>query len=133
MTKAINHRALKKPGRKPLDPPQDAALRIEELAADGFSKIGIAKRMGTCVDVLNKWLEISELQEAFDNGRENERWALHNMLFRAAMEKGNITAAAIILNARHGYRQDDRAQIANKVSVNVNADMLTELAKLLPN
>ena len=43
------------------------------------------------------------------------------------------TAAAIILNARHGYHQDDRTQIANKVSVNVNADLLAELSKRLPN
>lgn len=66
-------------------------------------------------------------------GRENEHQAIFSMLFKQAVEKNNVTAAAILLNGRHGYRQDDRAQIANKVSVSVNADLLAELAKRLPN
>ena len=59
-----------------------------------------------------------ELQEAFEVGRERERHALHNMLYRQAMEKGNATAAMFLLKSRHGYREGDQAESANKVSIN---------------
>lgn len=121
MTEKITHRPLAKAGRKPKAPPRDAAARIEALAADGFSKLGVAKQLGTSVDTLNRWLdEQPELQTAFDNGREAERWALHNMLFKQAMEKGNTTAAIFLLKARHNYKEQDQSDIQNKVSITFN-------------
>jgi hypothetical protein len=134
MTKAIMDRPLLAVGRKPKEPPNECAALIEQLAADGWSQLGIAKRLGTSNDTLRRWLdENPELQDAFNSGRENERWQLHNCLYRAAMEKGNIVAAMFLLKARHSYVEGDRAQIVNKALVNVNADMLAQLAKLLPN
>ena len=49
-------------------------------------------------------------------GRESERLALHNVLFRAA-KRGNIVAAMFLLKARHGYREGDQSDTANKVSI----------------
>lgn len=138
MTGKITHRPLVKAGRKPKEPPRDAAARIEALAADGFSKLGIAKKLATSVDTFNRWLdEQVTLQEAFDNGRENERWALHNMLYRQAMEKGNATAAMFLLKARHGYREGDQAETGNRVQINfqlpgaVSMDEFTKLTKVI--
>ncbi|MCY1310270.1 hypothetical protein D9M69_600390 [compost metagenome] len=31
---------------------------------------------------------------------------------------GNVTAAIFLLKARHGYREGDQSEIANKVSIN---------------
>lgn len=119
MTKAITEHALKKRGRKPMQPPRDAATRIEALAADGWSILGIARQLGTYPDTFRRWLdEFPELQTAIDNGRENERQALHNMLYRQAMEKGNSTAAMFLLKARHGYREGDQSETGNKVQIN---------------
>lgn len=107
-------------GRPCKPPPPDAAERIQALAADGWSKRGVANALGTSFQTLDKWLEEDPaLLEAFENGRENERHALHNMLYREAIEKRNVTAAAILLNARHGYRTDAQ-DVGNKVSLTFN-------------
>lgn len=109
-----------KTGRKPIDPPADAAELIRALAADGFSVIGVARRMGVGKDAFNRWLdECPALQDAFDQGREEERHALHNMLYRQAMEKGNATAAMFLLKARHGYREGDQSDQAGRVNVTI--------------
>lgn len=101
-------------------PPDDAVERIAELAADGWSVIGIAHRLGVDPKTFTKWLEAEPaLQEAVDLGRENERQALCNMLFRKAIEKQDTTAAAILLNGRHGFRRDDQFEQSNRVQVNI--------------
>jgi len=65
---------MAKTGRPSKLPQKDAAAQITALAADGFSMRGIAVRLGTSFDTLRRWLdERPDLQEAFDNGRENER------------------------------------------------------------
>jgi hypothetical protein len=86
-------------------PPANAAARIEELAATGWSVVGIARVLGTTQPVLSRWLsESAALAEAFARGRERERYALHNKVFRAAMD-GNVVAAFFLLKCRHGYRE----------------------------
>ena len=88
------------------------------MAADGFSVIGIAKRLHTSADTFRRWLEeYPDLNEAFENGRENERWALHNMLYREAMEKKNIVAGLFLLKARHNYREGEVSDGGNKVKI----------------
>lgn len=109
----------KKTGRPRKLPPKNAAELIHDLAADGFSVRGVAARLGTSQDTLRLWFERHpELQEAFEQGRESERYALHNRLYRAAMEDGNITAGIFLLKARHGYREGDQGDTANRVSIN---------------
>lgn len=106
-------------GRPPKRPPADAAERITELAADGWSTIGIAHRLGVDPKTFNGWLERDPaLKDAMALGREQEHHVLYNVLFRAATEKGNITAALGILNARHGWRTDQSDQ-GNRVNVNI--------------
>lgn len=120
MTKAISHRPLKRPGRKPSEPPADAADRICALASDGFSIIGIARQMGVGKDAFAGWLDRNPaLKDAFDAGREMERHALHNLLYRQAMEQGNATAAMFLLKARHGYREGDQSAQGDRVSVTI--------------
>ena len=57
------------------------------------------------------------LRQAFDRGRETERHTLHNVLYRAATELGNTTAAMFLLKARHGYREGDQGEQANRVQI----------------
>ena len=119
MTKPITDRPLKSPGRKLKEPPANAAHRIEALSADGFSVLGIAKHLNTTPDVFRRWLdEYPDLKDAMDSGREIERHALHNMLFKAATEGGNTSAAMFLLKARHGYREGDQSEQGNRVSIN---------------
>jgi hypothetical protein len=120
VTDKITHRPLRRAGRKPTVPPPNASERIRDLAADGFSLVGVAHRMDVGKDAFNRWLdEYPHLKDAFDEGRERERHALHNMLYRQAMEKGNATAAMFLLKARHGYREGDQSDSAGGVSVTI--------------
>ncbi len=120
MTKPITNRPLQRAGRKPTSPPSDAADRVRALASDGFSVIGIAHGLGVGKDAFSRWLdEYPDLKEAFDRGREEERHALHNLLYRQAMEKGNATAAMFLLKARHGYREGDQSDQANRANVTI--------------
>jgi hypothetical protein len=52
-----------------------------------------------------------------DEGREAEHKVLHNALFKQA-QNGNITAAIFLLKTRHGYREGDQSEIANRVTIN---------------
>jgi hypothetical protein len=102
-----------------MQPPPDAAALIEDLAADGFSKFGVARRMGVARETLSRWLdEHPELQDAFDTGREKERYALHNMLYRLAVEEKDKIAAIFLLKSRFGYREGDQGDQGNRVSIN---------------
>jgi hypothetical protein len=119
MTKPIEHRPLRRAGRKPTKPPAGALDQVRELAADGWSVIGIAHRLGTDPKTFNLWLEREPaLQDAFALGREQERHALHNMLFRRATEKGDVNAAMALLRARHGYAEGHGDQ-GNRVNVTI--------------
>lgn len=121
-------------GRKIKQPPSECDAVIEEMAAKGYSLLGIAKRLQTSPDTLRRWFaENPQLQSALDAGREDERWTLHNVLFKQAVEKGNTTAAIFLLKSRHGYADNDRVHNTNKLSVNVDSDFFAELAKRLPN
>lgn len=96
-----------------------AAKAIYACAAGGFSVVGVAQALGTSKDTLGRWLdEYPELKEAFDQGREQERYMLHNKLYRLAMEQDNASAAMFLLKARHGYREGDQGETANRVSIN---------------
>jgi hypothetical protein len=106
----------KGPPRK--DAPPGAAARIEALAASGHSVVGIARGLNTSKDRLHRWCEEDPaLAEALARGRESERFALHNVLYTQATEHGNIVAAMFLLKARHGYREGDQSDTANKVSI----------------
>ena len=119
MTKPITNRPLQPAGRKPSKPPADAAEQVRELAADGWSIVGVAHRLGVDRKTFERWLESDPaLQDAFALGREQERHALHNMLYRRATEKGDVNAAMALLNSRHGYRSD-QGDTGNRVSVTI--------------
>src|ERR1700694_4761016 len=99
MTKRVN-RPHKRPGFAPTQPPPNAARRIGALAATGHSVVGIARGLNTSNDTFRRWIdENPDLAEALARGRESERFALHNVLYRAA-KRGNIVAAMFLLKAR---------------------------------
>ena len=129
MTKPVTDRPLMKAGRKPKQAPADAANRVLELAANGSSMLGIAGAFGTYPEVLRRWFDDDPaLKEAFDQGRERERHTLHNALYRAAVEGGNMTAAMFLLKSRHGYREGDQGDNANRVSIQFNLPAAAPMA-----
>lgn len=120
MSTPATHRLPRKTGRKPTAPPPNAVELVRDLAADGFSIIGVAARMGVSKDTFYRWLDDDpDLKDAFDLGRENERWTLHNLLYRQAVEQGNATAAMFLLKARHGYKEGDQSAQGSRVNVNI--------------
>jgi hypothetical protein len=105
-------------GRPRKNPPADAAQRIQAAASQGASLIGIANACGVGRDVLSRWFEETPaLRDALDMGREEERKQLHNVLFELATKEKDKIAAMFLLKARHGYREGDQEQQANRVSI----------------
>jgi hypothetical protein len=95
--------------------------QIIALASTGFSKRGIARHFQVSEQTLNRWFDEDEtLQEAFIQGRESERQALHNVLYKLAVEEKDKVSAMFLLKARHGYREGDQAEQSNKVSITFN-------------
>lgn len=119
MTRKITDRPLMKTGPKPHQPPPGTAEKLREAASAGFTKLGCALRLGTTAEILRRWIDqYPELQEAFDQGREQERHTLHNVLYRQAVEQGNATAAMFLLKTKHGYREGDQSDQANRITIN---------------
>ena len=105
-------------GRPKIKPTRDAAAKITQFAAEGYSSVGIAQKIGVGRKTLERWLDDEPaLREALEIGRERERYSLHNFLYREAMEKGNATAAMFLLKARHGYKEGDQTEQANRVQI----------------
>lgn len=101
------------------NPPEEAGEKILSLSAEGHSIVGIAQRFDVSKDTFVRWMEdYPELKAAFDQGREKERHTLHNMLYTEATLKRNTVAAMFLLKARHGYREGDQGDSANKVTIN---------------
>lgn len=101
-------------------PPRNAAKKILEMSREGVSKKGIARGLGCSPKLLNAWLDsYPELQNALDEGREIEHTELRSSLMEQA-RGGNVTAAIFMLKTRHGYREGDQGDLANRVSVTFN-------------
>lgn len=95
--------------------------QIIAMASTGFSKRGIARHYQVSEETLNRWFdEDATLQEAFLQGREQERQALHNVLYKLAIEEKDKVSAMFLLKARHGYREGDQQDYSNKVSIMFN-------------
>ena len=119
MTLAKTEKKAVKIGRPLKHPPANAVEIIRELSATGHSVVGIAQQLKTSPHTLARWMdENPELKAALDQGREKERHTLHNVLYKAATESGNTTAAMFLLKARHGYREGDQGDSANRVTIN---------------
>ena len=94
---------------------------IISLASSGFSKQGIARHYCVSLHTFNRWLEEDAmLSEAFAQGRESERQTLHNVLYKLAVEDKDKVSAMFLLKARHGYREGDQQEQANRVSIVFN-------------
>ena len=115
-----NEVAVRKRGGQRKNPPAKAAALILELASSGYTKKGIAYRLGCKLEVFNRWLsEQEDLQTAFDEGREREHKALFTMLYEKAMA-GDTVSALFLLKTRHGYREGDQSDQANRVAITFN-------------
>jgi hypothetical protein len=93
--------------RKPLEPPQDAAALVAQIAS----------ALEVSPQTLRRWREeYPAIKAAFDAGRQAEHDSLVGALFGQAI-KGNVTASIFLLKARHGYVEGASAT-PNTVSIN---------------
>lgn len=107
-------------------PPKDAAQTIRNLAAQGFSFVGIAMHFNVSSPTVKRWLDENEaLQEAFDMGRETERQALHALVVQSAVANRSANVNAFfLLKARHGYREADPPNSSVNVALNAPTHVL---------
>lgn len=119
--------------------PNDRHLKIiEDMASQGHALVNIAKACNISKDLFQVWREkFPEVQNALELGRERERHDLHNALYQQAMDKGNVTAAIFLLKARHGYKEYDQSEQANKVAITFNlpapAQSMEDYLKVVSN
>jgi hypothetical protein len=102
-------------------PPANAAAVIRKMASGGAAQTSIANALGTSEKTLRAWLKEHEaLQAAYDEGREKERLVLHTSLLRRAKDLKSSTgmaAAAFLLKARHGYRENAPEETGNRLNI----------------
>ena len=95
--------------------------KVYSLASTGWSKRGIARSFDVSLETFNRWMEdYPALGEAFEHGRDGERQTLHNVLYKLAVDKEDKISAMFLLKARHGYREGDQSEQANRVAVVFN-------------
>ncbi len=131
-------------------PVSDYAAVVESLATrkldmawlGGFTYVqarirtqGTAIALGVSDETLQRWLtEFPDLQEAFDKGKERERQTLHDVLYDTATKgtgKDALITAMFLLKSRHGYREGEQEQQANRVNVTFNIPAAQPLDKFM--
>ena len=95
--------------------------QIEQWATHGVSERDIASRLGMSPVT---WRKVKErdlrARDALARGRGREETILVGCLYRAAVEKGNVTAAIFLLKTRHGYIDNPKPEMQeSRVSVEV--------------
>ncbi len=86
-------KAIARTGRPPKRPPADAVERVRELSAEGHSHSRHRQQLGVGRKTLDKWrTEFPEIDDAYREGVERERYELHSGLVAKA-KAGNIVAA----------------------------------------
>ena len=101
--------------------PADAAERIRAVAAKGGTLKGLHALFGVSADEMKRWMdEDPGLRKAFDEGKEQEREALHRTLYDAATLKRDLNAAQFLLKTRHGYREQEPEDTRNSVRIVFN-------------
>lgn len=116
--------ALPAPIAEPLDPdqcPPDAAERVRAIASRGGSLKGLPALFGAAPDLFKRWMDDDpSLRKAFDEGKEQEREALHRTMYEAAIFKRDLSAAQFLLKTRHGYREQEPEDARNSVRIIFN-------------
>ena len=101
--------------------PVDAVERIRAVAAKGGTLKGLHALFGVSADVMKRWMDENPgMRKAFDEGKEQEREALHRTLYDAATLKRDLNAAQFLLKTRHGYREQEPEDTRNSVRIVFN-------------
>lgn len=102
------------------NPPKDTVEVTEQMASQGYSIVGIAKKLGVSVPTFKRWCEdYEEIQQAFDFGRETQRQALIALITQSAVAgKGANANAMFLLKTMHGFREFDSPNTKVDVAVN---------------
>lgn len=91
------------------------------MAAKGGTLKGLHALFGVSADEMKRWMdEDPDLRKAFDEGKEQEREALHRTLYDAATLKRDLNAAQFLLKTRHGYREQEPEDTRNSVRIVFN-------------
>lgn len=93
--------------------------KVKRWASEAATRGAIARRLGMDPKTFRVLMEQDpELKAAYDDGREAEHLMLVSALKRQ-LDKGPVPAI-FLLKTRHGYREGDQTEQANRVSVTFN-------------
>lgn len=107
-------------GRKKIQLKERDYSKISRLASRGVNEVDIVKALGISYPA---WLRIKDEDEkarqALDEARRKEEAELVGVLYEAAVNEKNLTAAMFLLKARHGYKEGSERVQANQVNVKI--------------
>jgi len=107
-------------GRKKIQLKKTDYSKISRLASRGVNETDIVKALGISYPA---WLRIKDEDEkarqALDEARRKEEAELVGVLYEAAVNEKNLTAAMFLLKARHGYKEGAERVQANQVNVKI--------------
>lgn len=93
--------------------------KVQRWASESATKGAIARRLGMDSKTFRVLMEQNpELRAAYEEGVEEEHQMLVSALKRQ-LDKGPVPAI-FLLKTRHGYREGDQTEQANRVSVTFN-------------
>ena len=94
---------------------------IGRLGSRGVSEVDICKALGIS---FNTWSRIKEedekANEALETARRTEERELVGVLYEAATNDKNLTAAMFLLKTRHGYKEGADHVNASQVNVSIS-------------
>lgn len=101
--------------------PSDAAERIRASASKGGTLKGLHALFGVDSDTFKRWMDADAgLRRAFDEGKEQEREALHRTIYEQAIFKRDLNAAQFLLKTVHGYKEKEPEESRNSVRIVFN-------------
>ncbi|NBC05543.1 MAG: hypothetical protein GVY20_17810 [Bacteroidetes bacterium] len=107
-------------GRKKIKLKKQDYSKIRRLAKRGVKETDICKALGISFPTWARLKEEDEKAiEVFEEARKVEEDMLVGVLYDAAVNDKNLTAAMFLLKARHGYKEGAEQVNANQVNVKI--------------
>jgi hypothetical protein len=107
-------------GRPRTEPTEADVKQIELWAREGLPIVQMARGLGVAVDTMKRWRTDHPLvDEALEAGREQLHHVLRSKLIEKALA-GDTVSLLFALKCMFGWREGDRAETGNRVSITFN-------------
>jgi hypothetical protein len=108
-------------GRKKIELKSTDYDKVRRLGSRGVSEVDICKSLGISFPTWKRLKsEDEQALEALEEARREEESELVGVLYEAAVNDKNLTAAMFLLKARHSYKEGADQVNASQVNVKIS-------------